>query len=100
MLGDLADEEFQKRRQGLRDQLAQILSRDAQTEEMLTRVPNSLGSYLEQMTEAERKRIMRLLFRTVSIRDEISNLEPRKPFRSLFERQKELQSLLPSVSPQ
>ncbi len=83
--GDLGDQEYEKRRQKIRDELAPLLAQDAAVKDFVKHLPTTLGRYLDQAAETERKRIMRLMFRSVFVHEHLERVEPRRPFLVLFE---------------
>lgn len=78
--GDMSKEEYDKRKKRIQGELEKILSLDSDLQERVKKTPDKLGIYLRLATESERKHIVHLLFRRVSVGKEVERAVPRKPF--------------------
>jgi len=82
--GDMAEEDYDRRREKIRNELAEILAQEPAIIKQGTRVPKRLRDYLDSASPLDRKRIVGMLLRSVHVGKNIERIEPRKPFLELF----------------
>jgi hypothetical protein len=98
--GDLAEEEYDRRRLKIQEQLEQLAAQEPTPAIPYEEISKNLRYFLEQATPEESKRVYRTLFRTVYVGEDIERLELRKPFLPLLDhiRRKAQPFFSPAVS--
>ncbi|MBI5304134.1 MAG: recombinase family protein [Chloroflexi bacterium] len=82
--GDMAEEDYDRRREKIRNELEEILAQEPAIIKQATRVPKRLSKYMDSASPLDRKRIVGMLLRSVHVGKNIERIEPRKPFMELF----------------
>jgi DNA invertase Pin-like site-specific DNA recombinase/uncharacterized protein YqiB (DUF1249 family) len=82
--GDLAEEEYDKRKARLHNELKQLAAQEPTPALPARRVAPTMRYFLEHATPEETKRVYRMLFRAVCVGEQIERVEFRKPFGDLL----------------
>jgi site-specific DNA recombinase len=82
--GDLAEEEYDKRKARLHNELKQVAAQEPTPTLPAQSIAPTMRYFLEHATPEETKRIYRMLFRAVWVGEQIERLEFRKPFSDLL----------------
>ncbi len=84
MQGDLAEEEYDKRKARLHNELKQLAAQEPTPVLPAQMIAPTMRYFLEHATPEETKRIYRMLFRAVCVSEQIERYEFRKPFGDLL----------------
>ena len=82
--GDLGEEEYERRRSKIDEQMKQLATQEPKPEIPYEEVSKTMRFFLENATPEEAKQIYRMLLRTVYVKEDIERLELRKPFVPLI----------------
>jgi hypothetical protein len=82
--GDLGEEEYERRRLKIEEQMKQLAAQEPKPEIPYEEVSKTMRFFLENATPEEAKQIYRMLLRTVYLKEDIERWELRKPFVPLI----------------
>ena len=83
--GDLVEEEYDRRRLKIQTELDQLARQEPAPAVPVKEVARTLHEFLEHASNEELKRILRMLFRTVHVKESVERIEFRKTFIPLLE---------------